>query len=210
MNNSKPNKKQIRHKLIKARDQLTPQDINLRSKKICQNIINNIFSHIDDINNKKIALYLAVNNEVATNDILDYLENDLRNQNIAIPKINPSNNCLDFKIYNKNSQLYPNQKYPKIAEPSKHSPNITPQIILVPLVACDKNGNRIGMGGGFYDRTITKLRQNYQNITLIGICYDFQILEQITSEKFDQTLDFIACEDMIIKVKHKKKTEITS
>ena len=65
-----------------------------------------------------------------------------------------------------------------------------PDILLVPLVAYDKNFNRIGYGGGFYDRYIKKIKRIKKIIT-IGLAYSFQRINQIPADKYDVKLDFI-------------------
>ncbi len=103
-----------------------------------------------------------------------------------------------FKQYKLGEELENNNKYKKILEPKSTNLTIDPEIVFTPLVACDKNGKRIGMGGGFYDKKIAQIKKKSQNITLIGLAYDFQILTNINSENFDQSLDFIVFEDGII------------
>ena len=65
-----------------------------------------------------------------------------------------------------------------------------PNILLVPLVAFDKNRNRIGYGGGFYDRYIKKIKKNKKIIT-IGLAYSFQKVKKIPTNKNDVKLDYI-------------------
>ena len=65
-----------------------------------------------------------------------------------------------------------------------------PSILLVPLLAFDKNFNRIGYGGGFYDRYIKKIKKDKKIIT-IGLAYSFQRLKKIPTNKYDIKLDFI-------------------
>ena len=68
-----------------------------------------------------------------------------------------------------------------------------PDILLVPLVAYDKNFNRIGYGGGFYDRYIKKIKKNKKIIT-IGLAYSFQKVKKIPINEYDIKLDFIVTE----------------
>ena len=65
-----------------------------------------------------------------------------------------------------------------------------PSILIVPLVAFDKNLNRIGYGGGFYDRYIKKQKKSKKIIT-IGLAYPFQRVKKIPIDKYDIRLDFI-------------------
>ena len=68
-----------------------------------------------------------------------------------------------------------------------------PDILLVPLVAFDKNLNRVGYGGGFYDRYIKKIKKIKKVIT-IGLAYSFQKVKKISVNKYDIKLDFIITE----------------
>ena len=68
-----------------------------------------------------------------------------------------------------------------------------PDILLVPVVAYDKNLNRIGYGGGFYDRYIKKIKKNKKIIT-IGLAYSFQKVKKIPINEYDIKLDFIVTE----------------
>ena len=63
-------------------------------------------------------------------------------------------------------------------------------VIICPLTAIDKHGNRMGMGGGFYDRTLGKsYRSGNKKPLKIGWCYDFQVVEQLTRQPWDVPLD---------------------
>ena len=65
-----------------------------------------------------------------------------------------------------------------------------PDVLLVPLVAFDQNFNRIGYGGGFYDRYIKKIRKRKKVLT-IGFAYSFQRVKKIPTSNYDIKLDFI-------------------
>ncbi len=67
---------------------------------------------------------------------------------------------------------------------------IYPKILLVPLVAFDKNLNRIGYGGGFYDRYLKKIKKNKKIIT-IGLAYSFQKIKKVPVNKYDIKLDYV-------------------
>ena len=63
-------------------------------------------------------------------------------------------------------------------------------VIICPLVAVDTNGNRMGMGGGFYDTTLgNSHRSGAKNPLKIGWCYDFQVVEQLQRQSWDVPLD---------------------
>ena len=67
---------------------------------------------------------------------------------------------------------------------------IYPDILLVPLVAFDKHLNRIGYGGGFYDRYIQKMRK-IKKVVTIGFAFSFQKVKKIPSNNYDVRLDFV-------------------
>lgn len=186
----------IRQQIKIKRSRLEASEVSFRSDLIFKNIVNSFFPLIKDIKNVNLALYKAVNNEVETKQIIDYLLNNINNTNIALPKIN-DNNYLDFVLYDPKEDLTTNHLYKKIYEPNSNI-KIIPQIIFTPLVACDKSGNRIGMGAGFYDKTIELMKKSH-NILLVGLAYNFQIIDKIENDPHDQKLDFIICEDQIIK-----------
>ena len=80
-----------------------------------------------------------------------------------------------------------------IPEPSADKPEAVPNIILVPLLAFDAEGNRLGYGGGYYDRTLSDLRR-VRDITAIGIAYAGQEVDSVPNESFDQRLDWVITE----------------
>ena len=67
---------------------------------------------------------------------------------------------------------------------------VYPEILLVPLVAFDKHFNRLGYGGGFYDRYIKKLKRK-RNVITIGLAYSFQKVSKVPVNEYDIKLDFI-------------------
>jgi 5-formyltetrahydrofolate cyclo-ligase len=82
-----------------------------------------------------------------------------------------------------------------IQEPVVDAPIITPQIvdlILVPTVACDRQGYRLGYGGGFYDRLLAS--PQWRDIPTVGIVFDFAYLLQLPLDKWDIKLNYICTE----------------
>ena len=74
---------------------------------------------------------------------------------------------------------------------------MAPQIIIVPMVAFDRTGGRLGYGGGFYDRTLAKLRQRGP-VLAVGFAFSAQQVDSVPVEVTDQTLDLIVTETGII------------
>ena len=172
------NKSKIRKKILKLRKQKVSNNIEIEFddiKKILKKI---------KVSSKVIGGYHPYNCEIDTMKILKKFES-LEYQ-ISLPKIK-KNHQMKFFFWSTTDPLVIN-KY-GIPEPTSDK-IIYPSILLVPLVAYDKHLNRIGYGGGFYDRYIDKLRKKRKVIT-IGLAYPFQKVKEVPTDKYDIKLDFI-------------------
>jgi 5-formyltetrahydrofolate cyclo-ligase len=80
-----------------------------------------------------------------------------------------------------------------VCEPLTSNKEIIPNVLLVPMLACDKHGNRLGYGGGYYDRTLKKLRarKSMGGVTAIGLAYEGQIYGEIPHFEEDEPIDII-------------------
>ncbi len=74
---------------------------------------------------------------------------------------------------------------------------VRPHVVLVPLLAFDRQGHRLGYGGGFYDRTLLQMRES-GSVVAVGVGYAGQELEAVPNEAHDQSLDWIVTETEII------------
>lgn len=77
-----------------------------------------------------------------------------------------------------------------IQEPMAHKPEVEPDIVLVPLLAFDNAGRRLGYGGGFYDRTLQRLRSR-KRIVAVGLAFDEQRIDAVPHLDYDQRLDWV-------------------
>ncbi len=80
-----------------------------------------------------------------------------------------------------------------IREPLESAPEIAPQVLLVPLLAFDRAGYRLGYGGGFYDRSLAMLREGGP-VTAIGAAWAAQEVPAVPHDKHDQPLDWMLTE----------------
>ena len=133
---------------------------------------------------KKIGGYYPYNYEFDILQILKVFEK--KNFLISLPKIKEKFH-MDFYKWSTKDPLVINKF--GIPEPTSKK-KIYPDILLVPLVAFDKDLNRIGYGGGFYDRYIKKIRK-IKKIVTIGFAFSFQKVKKIPSNNYDIKLDFI-------------------
>ena len=120
---------------------------------------------------------------------------------ICLPVIREDNSFLIFKKWSNNTKMVTG-KY-GILEPPESSENIIPDLLLVPLLAYDVSGNRIGYGGGFYDKTLQYLHSKNIDFISIGVAFKFQECDYIPSEKHDIKLNAILNEDGLKLTKNK-------
>jgi len=183
-------KKILRKKILEKFKNLNYETHITHSKKIQKNLLT--LNHFEKA--KKIGLYFSKDNEVSTKKIITNL---LQNgKEVFLPKI--ENNNLNFKKINKLSNL--EIRNFGILEPKEFCPNIPPtelDLLIIPCIAIDEKGNRIGRGGGFYDRFISKNKIKQA----ICLAYEFQIFSNIIPEKHDQKIDYIITEKRIIQTK---------
>ncbi|MCX7310972.1 MAG: 5-formyltetrahydrofolate cyclo-ligase [Alphaproteobacteria bacterium] len=84
-----------------------------------------------------------------------------------------------------------------IREPKDDAPELDPDILIVPLAAFDRRGNRIGYGAGYYDRTIRRLR-SIKPVVAVGIAYAAQEVAEVPTTSRDETLDLVLTEREVI------------
>jgi 5-formyltetrahydrofolate cyclo-ligase len=179
------NKSAIRKKLI-----------NLRKKNYIANISlnpNKLFNLIEkqNLSSKVIGCYYPFNYELDILNILEALDNE--NYIFSLPKI-LKNNEMNFFQWSKSDPLKINSY--GIPEPISNK-KIDPDILLIPLVGFDSQFNRLGYGGGYYDRYLSKVKLD-KKIFKIGVGFSFQGVKNLPINKFDQKLDCIITEKKII------------
>ena len=143
-------------------------------------------------NQKKIGGYYPSNFEIDDLEILDLLNK--KNYKVFLPKIE-KNNQMNFFSWTNSDPLVIN-KY-GIPEPVSNK-IVYPDILLIPLVAYDDNLNRLGYGGGFYDRYIKKIEE-IKKIIKVGLAFSYQRVKKVPIDQYDKKLDFIITEKEILK-----------
>ena len=115
-------------------------------------------------------------------------------QKILLPVINKNNSPLLFKEWKSDDKLMPGKYGIMIPSIKLYA---TPKILIVPMLAFDKNKYRLGYGGGYYDRTISFLEKN-SNILKFGVAFDEQEIEKVPTMRFDKRMDIILTPTKII------------
>lgn len=181
------NKHIIRKKILELRKNLPTYDVLKKSNEIIKKL-----EEIEEFKEaKKIACYISFGNEVYTHGFIKkYVETKI----ISVPVVNKK----EIFLSNIKSWSELQQGAYGILEPKKEFLRICNNVdlIIVPGIAFDKKGNRIGYGEGYYDKLLKKL-----NAIKIALAYDFQLLDKIPSEKHDVKIDIIITEKRILRIK---------
>lgn len=181
------NRDQIRQKIRQQRLELSKEQQNSAALALLK-----YFSTDSKIKHAQhIALYLTNDGELDTQPLIDWCWQ--HNINVYLPVIHPfAKGHLLFLKYTCDSPMIKNQY--GIAEPKLDiTAIILPKnldVICTPLVAFDKEGNRLGMGGGFYDRTLSAWHQHFQTSKNakpypLGIAHDCQQVDLLPCEDWD-------------------------
>lgn len=185
------NKPELRRQMRQQRRQLSPQQRTLAARQLRQQL-NRYFPFLSA---KRVAIYLANDGEIDPQSVI----NDLwkRGKEVYLPVINPLRfGFLQFVRYRQNSRMRTNRY--GISEPDpRYERTLNTRflsVICLPLVAFDESGNRLGMGGGFYDRSLAFCRYEGQTPHLIGCAYEFQCVAQLPTEAWDIPIQAIATE----------------
>lgn len=110
---------------------------------------------------------------------------------IALPVTGPKRTPLTFRLWDEGTPLVPGRFGTLI--PSEASPPAAPDMALLPLLAFDRAGGRLGYGGGYYDRTLGALRQA-KPIVAVGLAYAAQEVAAVPTGPFDRRLDGVVTE----------------
>jgi 5-formyltetrahydrofolate cyclo-ligase len=129
-----------------------------------------------------IGSYYAVGSEIDPATLEAVLR--LRGQTIALPIVTDAHTPLLFTQYESGDDLRAGP-VGGIPQPLRSAPKVAPEALLVPLLAIDRRGYRLGQGAGHYDRTIAQLKP----IFTIGLAYDCQIVEHVAEQAWDEPLD---------------------
>jgi len=180
-------KKELREIILEKRNSLDKKYVLEKTKKIKETL----FSLQEFKKAKTIMFYVSKDNEVYTHDMIKEL---FGRKKIIVPVTDFKNNGLILSELNDFSEMEPS--YYGVLEPKKIK-KVNPKeinIVIVPGVAFDKKGNRIGYGKGYYDIFLKKTKA-----LKIALAFDFQVEDKIKSEDIDVPMDMIITEKEIIK-----------
>ena len=182
-------KKKQREEYRKIREELNKKNVFKFDKKIIDNFFNNL--KLNNLN--VISSFFSIKTEIPTNDLNRYLEK--KNKKIVFPVVKINTKILSFRLFEKNKNLIEGKF--GIPEPSDKNEELLPDLLFVPCLAFDENGNRIGYGGGFYDSTFEYFKSINHKFLSIGYAYDNQKTYKIVIDKNDYKLDYVLTEKQL-------------
>lgn len=147
---------------------------------------------------KKIFIYVSFDSEINTKGIINKALID--NKKIYVPRTEFKTRLMDAVEITSLDNLIENEY--GILEPSIKDPHVNPNeldLIVVPGVAFDRQGGRMGYGAGFYDRYFNKInKENIKEIIKLALAYDFQVLEKVPMNEQDMPVNCIITESEFI------------
>jgi len=183
-------KSKIRQTILARRKALDDKQRKLMERNLAAKFMGNFPLELGDA----VAGYASINGEIGCELIIEILQD--MGYRTSIPAIVENSKLLEFRQFNKGDRLYKSAKH-LIPEPLSTKPLLLPNIVLVPLLAVDLKGNRIGYGGGYYDATLQALSK-VEEIVAVGLAYDFQIINHISPQEHDYKLDVIITDKRVV------------
>ncbi|MFH1685842.1 MAG: 5-formyltetrahydrofolate cyclo-ligase [Candidatus Micrarchaeota archaeon] len=173
----------LRKKMLELRNNLTEDEINTKSNAI----VEKLFHHQKFKEASTIAVYLPKGSEVSTKKII--LESLKMGKEVLVPV---TNDHIEFYKFSSFEDLVVG-KYEILEPKTKILPSREPDIIIIPGVCFGHCMHRIGYGKGCFDHYL-KNSQTYR----IGICFEFQVMEELPKHENDERMDEIITEKRII------------
>lgn len=189
--NSNAVKSQIRDSIRQQRMLLSEEQIVEADKVLADNFINIEDDELKSLisSAETVALYKAVRGELACEGIAEFFYKNGRT--VCYPRV--KGDVIEFfEVKDPVADL--TEGAYGILEPKSSCRKIYPKdinIMLVPAVAYTEDGQRLGQGGGYYDRWLNSAAANNEAPFTIGVCYDFQIYSALPVEKHDYAVDAV-------------------
>ena len=164
--------------------------------KLDQQILDRLYTYKPYTNAETLGLTVAMKGEINTKEIIEKAWNS--GKRVAVPKCNPKTKQMTFYYLTEWDQL--EKVYFGLEEPRPDKTEMCPpdeiDLLLVPGLIFDRNGFRIGFGGGYYDRYL----EDYSNST-VSLAYHFQVVEDVPTETFDLPVEAIITDKQIVNIR---------
>jgi len=184
-------KKELRLTLLRHRQSLTEEEVATASAAVQERV-----RRLPAFREAGVIMaYIGCRNEVQTADLIR--EAIALGKRVALPVTDTRKKALHPRVISH----YPEDLIPGafgIPEPKASCPAVAPEeldMVLVPGVAFDREGFRLGYGGGYYDRFLLQIRES---AATVGLAYRFQVVDTVYPEKHDRRVRFVVTENGVI------------
>jgi 5-formyltetrahydrofolate cyclo-ligase len=191
-------KEEIRKKLLEERKTFDEYKYDEKNEAICKNtvqVINSLPKIFNVPGNSRgipnIGLYWPLKGEPDLLKIAMLIEN-----HIELPKLKDPE--MVFVRYHPGDFVEKVRGFSNLYQPVSQN-EMMPSVVVIPGIAFSIDGYRIGFGKGLYDMYLSKIRKIYTPVT-IGVCFHEHLYEQLPIESYDQQLDYIVTNEVIIKI----------
>jgi len=174
----------------------------LAQQTAAENLLTQLLTVEPFLRSEKVAMYLANDGEIAPSEVQLWMYNNGKIPFLPMVRQSSGRNSLLFAEAKKNA-IYSENHFgisePVVDDEELMSPDAL-DMVLLPLVGFDQNGNRIGMGGGFYDTTFEHLKDSgdsQRKPMLIGLAHECQKVAQITAESWDIPLNIVVTDQQV-------------
>ncbi|MBQ3621015.1 MAG: 5-formyltetrahydrofolate cyclo-ligase [Methanosarcinaceae archaeon] len=179
-------KEEIRRGMLRRRDNLSAEEIAGKSARITERILtSDIYRDAESV-----FVYIECRSEVQMLPLIGKMLDD--GKKVAVPITLSKKEGMYFSQIEQGDTDHLTEARFGLKEPENKHP-VEPDagtLFLIPGSAYDLSGNRLGYGAGYYDRYL----ENRDYMCLVGICFDFQIVEEIVPENTDIPMDFVVTE----------------
>lgn len=183
-------KDHLRQEMTAWRQTLSKQEHAARAARLTKNLFKSeLFA-----NASVIAGYWPLPGEMDVRRLLGRLEG--MEKELALPRVVKADVPLQFLKWKAGDPLKDGKRGTR--EPADRKSVVTPDLVLVPGLAFDKSGGRVGYGGGFFDRTLELLRAQGEVIA-IGVGFKEQLIDAVPRAKHDALVDYVATDARLIK-----------
>ncbi|MER2520777.1 MAG: 5-formyltetrahydrofolate cyclo-ligase [Bdellovibrionales bacterium] len=184
-------KNSLRSAMEKLRCEASAKSGSAAARKICRILCGSI----DIRPNTVVASYHPQRCEISPEPLIAALRE--RGCEIALPVVIGKHQPLTFRAFSPGNALAPG--FGGIPEPLPQAETLSPDLFLVPLLAFDRQGNRLGYGGGYYDRTLN-LARLCKRVLAIGLAYSCQEIENVPHGSHDMRLDAVLTEKELLRM----------
>jgi 5-formyltetrahydrofolate cyclo-ligase len=189
-------KRALRLEMGERREALTEEDRQRRSAAAVARLL--ALPELSRLQGRTVAGYIAVKGEIDPAAALATVQGG--GAAVALPRVSLALPTLRFHLVGPGVGMVTSSRFGLI-EPEESAPKIAPRelaVMIVPGMAFDRQGRRLGFGGGYYDGVLAGARAGGRT-AIIGLAYDFQIVDTVPSGEGDLPVDFVVTDERVVR-----------